>query len=289
MDIEVRHLRILVALDEERSFTAAAARLGLSQAAVSRGLAALEHELGAPLVHRTTRRVEPTGDGRSFVGTARRILGELDRAVAELRGERSQLRLGYSWAALGEHTTPLLRAWNRAHPDSPLRLNRVNRRDAGLADGRVDVAVIRGRVGAPDLVAEVVGHEPRLVALPVDHELADRSRISLAELSPFVVAVDRYTGTTTTALWTDAGLAPPRITDTTDFEDWLDLIAAGEVIGVTAAATAHQYPRPGIVFAELVDAPPIEVHLAWHRSARHPSTTRLALAIREAYASAPLA
>ncbi|MFD5866653.1 LysR family transcriptional regulator [Agromyces sp. NPDC127015] len=289
MDVELRHLRVLVALDEERSFTAAAARLGLSQAAVSRAIAALEHELGTPLVHRTTRRVEPTAAGAAFAGTARRLNAELDRAVAELRGERSRVRLGYSWAALGAHTTAVLRAWNRAHPDEPLRLSRINRRDAGLADGRVDLAVIRGDVRVPDVVDEVVGHERRYVAMPVDHELADRARVALADLTPFVVAVDRYTGTTTTSLWSDAGLEPPRITDTTAFEDWLDLIAAGEVIGVTAAATTHQYPRPGIVFADLTDAPPIEVHLAWHRSWRHPATTRLARAIREAYATGPLA
>ena len=50
MDIEVRQLRVLVAVDEERSFTAAADRLRMSQAAVSRSLAALEHELGARLM-----------------------------------------------------------------------------------------------------------------------------------------------------------------------------------------------------------------------------------------------
>jgi len=287
MDIEVRHLRVLAALDEERSFTAAAARLGLSQAAVSRAIAALEHELGTPLVHRTTRRVEPTAAGAAFAGTARRVMSELDRAVAELRGERAQVRLGYSWAALGAHTTGVLRAWNRANPDEPLRLSRVNRRDAGLADGRVDLAVVRGDVRVPDVVDEVVGHERRYVAMAVDHPLADRSRVALADLTPFVVAVDRYTGTTTTSLWSDAGLEPPRITDTTDFEDWLDLIAAGDVIGVTAAATTQQYPRPGLVFAEVADAPPIEVHLAWHRAWRHPATTRLARAIREAYATDP--
>ena len=113
MDLEVRQLRVLVAVDEERSFTAAADRLGMSQAAVSRALAALEHELGTRLMHRTTRRVEPTEAGASFTATARRVLAELDRAVAEARGERSVIRVGYQWAALGAHTTPVLRTWNR--------------------------------------------------------------------------------------------------------------------------------------------------------------------------------
>ena len=134
MDLEVRQLRVLVAVDEERSFTAAADRLGMSQAAVSRALAALEHELGTRLMHRTTRRVEPTEAGVSFTATARRVLAELDRAVAEARGERSVIRVGYQWAALGAHTTPVLRTWNRVHADTPMRLVRLNRRDGGLAE-----------------------------------------------------------------------------------------------------------------------------------------------------------
>lgn len=288
MDVELRQLRVLVAVDDERSFTAAADRLGLSQASVSRSLASLERELGARLMHRTTRRVEPTDTGTAFTATARRVLAELDRAVSEARGERSIVRVGYAWAALGVHTTPVLRTWNRRHPETPLRLVRVNRRDAGLLDGLVDLAVVRHPVERADLDSELVGMEPRLVALPVDHPLADREHVSLADLVPFVVAVDRHTGTTTAALWTAAGLGVPSMTETGDVEEWLDLIAAGDAIGVTAEATAHHYPRPGVIFVTIDDAPPIEVHLAWHRQHRYPAATRVARAIRAAYDGAAL-
>lgn len=283
MSVDLRQLRVLVAVDDERSFTAAADRLGMSQASVSRSLASLEHELGTPLMHRTTRRVEPTDAGIAFTATARRVLAELDRAVTEARGERSVVRIGYAWAALGAHTTPVLRAWNRAHPATPLRLVRINRRDAGLVDGLVDLAVVRHPVERSDLDSELVGVEPRVVVLPVDHPLADRDAVGLAELVPFLVAVDRHTGTTSSALWSAAGLEAPSMTQTGDVEEWLDLIAAGDAIGVTAEATAHQSPRPGVVFVRIHDAPPIEVHLAWHRQYRHPEATKVARAIRAAY------
>jgi DNA-binding transcriptional LysR family regulator len=283
MDIELRQLRVLIALADERSFTAAADRLGMSQSSVSRSLAALEHALGSPLMHRTTRRVEPTDTGIAFTGTSRRVLAELDRAVTEARGERSAVRIGYAWAALGARTTPVLRGWNREHPATPVRLVRINRRDAGLIDGLVDLAVVRHPVERSDLDSELVGVEPRVVVLPFDHPLADRDVVGLAELIPFLVAVDRHTGTTSAALWSSAGLEVPPMTETGDVEEWLDLIAAGDAIGVTAEATAHQYPRPGVVFVALDDAPPIEVHLAWHRQHRHPEATRIARAIRTAY------
>jgi len=282
MDIEIRQLRVLVAVDEERSFTAAADRLRVSQAAVSRALAALEHELGTRLMHRTTRRVEPTEEGASFAATARRVLAELDRAVAEARGERSVIRVGYQWAALGAHTTPVLRTWNRRHADAPMRLVRLNRRDGGLGDGLVDLAVLRHGVD-PELDSELVGTERRVVAVPFDHPLADRASVALADLAPFVVAHDRHTGTTSPALWTSVGLPAPPMTETGDVEEWLDLIAAGDAIGVTAEGTVHHYPRPGVVFVPIDDAPAIEVHLAWHRRHRHPYATRVARAIRAAY------
>ncbi|GAA2027884.1 LysR family transcriptional regulator [Agromyces tropicus] len=284
MDIDLRLLRVLVAVDEERSFTAAADRLGMSQAAVSRALAGLEREVGTSLMHRTTRRVEPTEAGTALVGTARRVIAEIDRAVAAIRGDLRVVRVGYAWAALGAHTTPVLRTWKRAHPDAPMRMVRVNGRDAGLVDGLVDVAVLRHPLERTDLDAEVVGTEARVVAMPVDHPLAERSRVRLADLVPFVVAVDRRAGTTEPALWELAGLDVPPMTETADVEEWLDLIAAGDAIGVTSEATTHHYPRPGVVFVPLADAPPIEVRVAWHRHHRHPATGRIVRAVRAAFA-----
>ncbi|RXZ46950.1 LysR family transcriptional regulator [Agromyces binzhouensis] len=286
MDLELRHLRVLVAVDDERSFTAAADRLGMSQAAVSRSLAALERTVGATLMHRTTRRVEPTEPGTALAGTARRVLAELDRAVASLRGERAVIRIGYAWAALGAHTTSVLRAWNRAHPEDPIRLVRINSRDAGLLDGHVDLAVVRHPVLPPELRSEVVGREQRVAALPVDHPLADRDTVSLADLTPWEVAVDLRAGTTTAELWESRGIASPRLTSSGDVEEWLDLIAAGDAIGVTSEATAHHLPRPGVVFVPIDDAPPMEVRIAWHRNHRHPSTGRITRAVRAAYTSA---
>ncbi|GLI28472.1 LysR family transcriptional regulator [Agromyces rhizosphaerae] len=283
MDVELRHLRALIAVDEERSFTDAADELGLSQAAVSRTVAALEHELGVPLLHRTTRRVEPTDAGEAFLVVARRIVGELDRAVAGLRGEATTIRVGYAWAALGAHTTPVLREWNRAHADARLRLVRVSRAELALAEGRIDLAVVRGPLERRDLRSEVVGTERRVVALPVDHALAFRASVTLADLTAETLAIDPHNGTTRRSLWTDAGLVAPTTVETDDVESWLDLIAAGEAVGVTAEATAEHYPRPGVAFVPISDAPTLDVRLAWLRAHPHDAAGRLARAVRAAY------
>src|SRR6195256_3844793 len=82
--MDLRQLRYMVALAEERHFTRAAAREHIAQPALSQQIRRLEEELGLPLVERTTRQVTITHAGRLLVARARRILGEIDAASAEL-------------------------------------------------------------------------------------------------------------------------------------------------------------------------------------------------------------
>src|ERR687894_993733 len=90
--MELRQLRYLVALADERHFTRAAAREHIAQPALSQQIRRLEAEVGLPLVHRTTRRVALTDAGELLVARARRALAEVDAArqeLAELAGVRT--------------------------------------------------------------------------------------------------------------------------------------------------------------------------------------------------------
>lgn len=81
VNLELRHLRCLVAIVDEGTFTDAAVTLGVSQAAVSRTLAALEQALDVRLLHRTSREVTPTATGLRVAARARRVLAEADGVV----------------------------------------------------------------------------------------------------------------------------------------------------------------------------------------------------------------
>jgi len=76
MNLELRHLRALVAVAEAQTFTDAAIALGTSQASVSRSVAALERALGVRVFQRTTRSVTPTATGKRIIEHARRVLDE---------------------------------------------------------------------------------------------------------------------------------------------------------------------------------------------------------------------
>jgi DNA-binding transcriptional LysR family regulator len=83
--MDLRQLRYLVALAEERNFTRAAASVHVAQPALSQQIRKLEDELGLALVERTTRRVALTRAGELLVVRARRILAELEAAETELQ------------------------------------------------------------------------------------------------------------------------------------------------------------------------------------------------------------
>jgi hypothetical protein len=75
-------------------------------------------------------------------------------------------------------------------------------------------------------------------------------------------------------LWPAA--ARPAIEYTGDIDDWLTAIATGRYVGVTPESTVTQYPRPGIAYRPLRDAPPVPVRLAWWRDDAHPATAAAA-------------
>ncbi|WP_327596269.1 LysR family transcriptional regulator [Streptomyces chartreusis] len=269
MDVELKQLRCLVAIVDEGTFTDAAIALGVSQAAVSRSLASLERALGVRLLRRTSREVTPTGTGLRVLAHARRVLGEVDGLVREATSGHARLRMGYAWAALGRHTPAFQRRWAAAHPGTDLQLVRANSSTAGLAEGACELSVVRRPVDDRRFDSAIVGLERRLCAVAADDPLARRRSVRLADLSGRTLVVDRRTGTTTTDLWPPD--SRPAIEETHDVDDWLTVISTGRCIGMTAEATAHQYPRPGVVYRPVRDAEPIAVRLAWWRDDPHPA------------------
>ncbi len=280
MSIELRHLRCFLAIAEESSLTRAAARLHLTQPAVSRTLAALEQHLGARLVDRSTHHLALTAEGRAFRDRAAAALAAFEAAVDPARLRHRPLRLGHAWSAFGPYTTPLLRRWQRQHPETPLELLRIDDRTAGLARGEVDAALLRGPVDAPGLVTEELATEERVAALPADSPLADRTGLTLGDLAAETIVLNTVSGTTTLALW-PAAARPAATLTVANTDDWLTAIAAGRGTGVSSASTAALHPHPGVAYRPLTDAPPLPVVLAWRDAFPHPATGALVAMARE--------
>jgi DNA-binding transcriptional LysR family regulator len=93
----LRHLRCLIAIVDAGTFTDAAIDLGISQAAVSRNLQALEQVLGVRLLHRTSRHTTPTTAGVHALAQARQVLAAADSLVAAATPGSVSVTRGQPW------------------------------------------------------------------------------------------------------------------------------------------------------------------------------------------------
>lgn len=118
---DIRLLRSLVLLVEEGHVGRAAARLHLTQPAVSKHLAQLEHSVGLRLFDRHPRGLIPTAEGRLLAERARRVVHEAEAfdivAARTRRTVAGRLVLGFVGQAANEATPELLRAYHKAHPE----------------------------------------------------------------------------------------------------------------------------------------------------------------------------
>lgn len=137
-------MRVFVRVVEQGAFSRAADDLGVSRATVTTGLAQLEKRLGVRLLHRTTRRLSLTDEGRSYYGDCVRILGEIAEAEDTLSSTkvtpRGRLRVSIarSFAALGFF--PLLHDFMKQHPDVSVEVI-VTDRAVNLVEEGIDCAL----------------------------------------------------------------------------------------------------------------------------------------------------
>lgn len=114
-------LLAFVRVADAQSFTAAAEKLGLSRSAIGKCINRLEQGLGARLLHRSTRSVSLSDDGRIFYEHAQRILSEVDNATDAMasrkQAPRGRLRIDLPVSLGRLHLMPLLRAYLRRWPD----------------------------------------------------------------------------------------------------------------------------------------------------------------------------
>lgn len=149
-------LEIFVAVVEAGGIGAAADRLGLGKSAVSRRLAELETRLGATLIHRTTRRLNLTDDGRAFYERSVAILADLEEAESAVRQAhgaltgRLKVTLPQSFGLL--HLAPLIQAFMARHPDLRFELD-FNDRQADLVQEGFDLAIRIARLEDSSLIA----------------------------------------------------------------------------------------------------------------------------------------
>jgi DNA-binding transcriptional LysR family regulator len=209
----LRALECLVALADAGSVTGAAATLHMSQPALSHQIAALEKELGTPVVHRLARGVRVTAAGQAAVEEARIALAAADRAVRIGRrvgaGAGGRLRIACAETMTTWLLLPVLRQWRRSAVALELTEQTSADRMAELiSTGAADLA-IGPRPSATGEHVEVLGQEDVVVVAPAGHPFADRTEVPFTKLAgePFV----HYTPDNGLSVWVDQLVAQHQV------------------------------------------------------------------------------
>lgn len=175
---ELGDLAAFLAVAEERSFTRAAAKLGISQSALSHTVRRLEARLGLRLLTRTTRSVSPTEAGERLVQTLRPAFDGIEAridALSELRDRPA----GTIRITSGEHAArtvlwPVLERFLPLYPDVRVEIA-TDYRLVDLAEGRFDAGVRLGENLSDDMIAVPIGPPMQMVVVGSPAYFADRS------------------------------------------------------------------------------------------------------------------
>lgn len=251
--MELRQLRYFSVLAEELNFTRAAARLHISQPPLSMQIAQLEAELGAPLLRRTSRRVELTQAGQSFLHDVQAVLLRLRDASARVRaidqGLAGQVRVGLSGSHFLGPLPELIARYAATHPDVSIILNEMTPSDQmdALREHRIDISFTRACLDDDLLEGVFLWRDPVRAVVPATHALARRKRIRLTELqNERFVVLRRDTSAFAQHIYdccARAGFEPQTSQAVAEVPAQLNLVEAGLGVALVPASTCKRLTR----------------------------------------------
>jgi len=187
-ELTIRQLRALAAVHRDRSVTAAAKRLHLTQPAVTLQIRNLQALAGLPLIQRT-------GDGMLLTDAGREVLALSERIEAaitdcetslEMMAGKTAGRVSIGAVSTAKYFVPfMISGFSRLHPNVDVTLSIGNRQEIGTALRGYDLDfAIMGRPPADiDMDVRLIGDHPHVIIAPTGHRMARKSRIVLADLA----------------------------------------------------------------------------------------------------------
>jgi LysR family transcriptional regulator for metE and metH len=243
VDLEIRHLLLVEAIAGEGGVTRAGERLHLTQSALSHRLRDIETRLGAPLFLRVRRKMVLTPAGERLLALARPILERLRQAEEEIRlmgrDGAGLLRFAVECYTCYHWLPRLLDVFRRRFPRVEVRIaaDETRRPIQALLDGRLDLAMVSGRVTDRRIHLRPLFEDEFVVVMPPGHPLESRPFVRPQDFAAETLLM--YSGpeenTAMQRVLGPAGVAPARVTQVQLTEAILELVKAGQGLAVLAA------------------------------------------------------
>ena len=293
--VELRQLRMFVAVADEGSFTLAADRLHVVQSAVSAGVRTLERELGATLFDRTTRRVQLSDAGRVLLPQARRLLAAEVLAldlVGEVRaGLRGSITIGtiQAQAMRSVSVAKLLSEFHTHHPAVQISVRHTGT-SAEMAeqvrDGRLDLGFITlTNEQTPGLDLTRLTSEVMLLATGPRHQLAGRKEIDLTELQdePFADGPPGWGLRMASERAFSLARADRNVVfEMNDLASLIDFVREGLAVALIPPSIAEQAPEISLIPIRR-HAPTLNTYLAEAKDRRATTATNALLEVIHRY------
>ena len=242
VNLEIRHLKLLAAVAEEESITAAGKRLHLTQSALSHQLRDAEDRLGTPLFLRLGKRMALTPAGTKLLVAARRILKDLKAAEQEVLGlngdTHGEIRLSTECYTCYHWLPPVLTSFHSLFPKVEVSIDMEATHNIAeeLLAGNLDVAVMNCPPDHNNLLLSPLCEDELLVVMSPEHRLAGRRRIQPQDLAGETVLIypPREESTLIQKILVPAGVKPGRIMEVPLTEAIVEMVAAGTGIAFLA-------------------------------------------------------
>jgi LysR family transcriptional regulator for metE and metH len=283
-DLETRQLRLIAAIADTGSLTAAAAGLGLTQPALSHGLRGVEQQLGTSLFVRARRGMTPTEAGEQLLRTARLVLRELDAAHEAIArraiGRGDLVRLSTECYTAYHWLPPVFQDFRAACPQVELRVvpAAVGRPVEALRAGEIDVAIVARRDRDEGFAYHRLFDDELVAVLPPDHPRAGQPHLVAADFADehlLLYTADPRDSTVVRELLAPAGVQPAEVSFVPDTEALLELVKAGVGVSVFARWAVAPQVRQGSLAAVRLGARGI--HRTWSAAVRPGAVQPLAL------------
>ena len=248
--MELRHLRYFRAVAEELHFGRAAERLHIAQPPLSQQILQLERELAVTLLVRTTRKVELTPAGETYLKRVVAILDAVDEAGGQAQriaeGAEGQLAIGCVGSATYSLLPRLVRALREELPGVDVSVRGEMLAPAqitALLAGEIDLALLRPPIEQSGVLVETVRRDRLLAALPEGHPLAVRDELRVNDLrdEEFVAHAGHgrsVMNSVLTAMCADAGFVPRVRHEVEETSTLVTLVSAGLGVAIVPEPTA---------------------------------------------------